>query len=122
MRKQSYYQLLKPHFLKIVEAYKDDFTVNDRKHLHPAKDIKWAISGMRPHGTNLITDIKISQAHKELNDEEFQSRLAFAHTFMFKGENQHFFICEFGAVFPVPKEAAIEFFKKKTGYGRSIAA
>lgn len=97
------YSGLEKHFKKIVQHYKEDFTLHDREAL--AKKPKWAISGMRVSGTNLITSTSVDARN-----------LFGPFIFMFEGANTHFFICENEKVSKVSKEKAIQFLKKKTGY------
>lgn len=94
------YSGLEKHFNKIVKHYREDFTVYDRELLF--RNPKWAISGMRRTGTNLITSA--------------YDNLKAAYIFMFEGSNTHFFICENGKVRRASKEKAILFLKKKAGY------
>jgi hypothetical protein len=94
------YSSLEKYFNKIVQHYKEDFTVYDRELL--SRNPKWVISGMRRTGTNLITS----------DYDNFKA----AYIFMFEGSNTHFFICENGKVCCTTKEKAIQFLKKRTGY------
>lgn len=112
MKALSYYMLLKPYFEKFVKAYKEDFTRDDRKLLNPRNGVKWAISGMRRCGTNLITD-KCFEVTESKSITETLRYLKAAKLFMFEGGNDHFFICENDEVRKCSRSEAIEYFEKK---------